>query len=211
MSIVRLSRNEGALVTLFVRGLPLRGRWGLVAAWFVLCGVACAPAYNWREVTHEGTPLRALLPCKPERAQRQVPLLGPERAPVTLHMMSCPVNGDTFAVAVLTLPTPDLVDEALRRWREATWASLKVPASTGAALPDGWSEKGVSWPGASTAVSWSGVGTNHLNQPLDVQFWLGAQGARVVQAAWYGKSADPEVRETFFAALRFDAREMSDR
>ena len=199
------------MVALAVSVARLNRLWRRAVCVVVLCAVGCAPAYNWREVAHEGVPLRALMPCKPERAQRPVPLLGSGREPVDLYMMSCQVDGDTFAVAVVTLPTPELADDALRRWRAATWASLKLSGSDGGGMPVGWSEQQVAWPGASVAVSWSGLGADHRGQPLEAQFWLGAQGAHVAQAAWYGKNAAPEVKETFFGALRFDVAGLTAR
>jgi hypothetical protein len=165
----------------------------------------CSPTYNWRESVHEGVPLRALMPCKPERADRSVPLLGPERPALTLRMMSCQVGGGTFAVAAVQLPRAELAASAMQQWTQAAWVSLKQSVPAGAAMPLGWSGQSVSWVGASIAQSWAGPGLNHQGQPLQVHLRLGAQGVWLVQAAWYGQQADAEVRDSFFDALRFES------
>jgi hypothetical protein len=59
----------------------------------------CTPAFNWRDVTFEGLPVAALLPCKPERATRAVPLAG---APRQMVMAGCKAGGAMFTVAVVT-------------------------------------------------------------------------------------------------------------
>ena len=37
---------------------------------------ACSPTFNWREVRVESAPLKAMLPCKPDRGSRAVPMAG---------------------------------------------------------------------------------------------------------------------------------------
>jgi hypothetical protein len=60
----------------------------------------CTPAFNWRDVTFDGLPVSALLPCKPDRATRAVPLAG---APRQMVMAGCDAGGATFTVAVVTV------------------------------------------------------------------------------------------------------------
>jgi hypothetical protein len=62
--------------------------------------VACTPAFNWRDVAFEGLPVAALLPCKPDRATRTVPLAG---APRQMVMAGCKAGGAMFTVAVVTV------------------------------------------------------------------------------------------------------------
>jgi hypothetical protein len=66
-----------------------------------LCGLlGCTPAFNWRDVAFDGLPVSALLPCKPDRATRTVPLAG---APRQMVMAGCEAGGATFTVAVVTV------------------------------------------------------------------------------------------------------------
>ena len=63
----------------------------------LLALAACSPAFNWREVRPENTRFSLLLPCKPDKAQKVVPLGGQA---TTLSMLGCDADGVTFAVAV---------------------------------------------------------------------------------------------------------------
>ena len=61
-----------------------------LAAGLALAG--CSPAFNWREVRPENTRLQVLLPCKPDKAQKVVPLGGQA---TTLSMLGCDAGGAT--------------------------------------------------------------------------------------------------------------------
>ena len=60
--------------------------------------LGCTPAFNWREVSFDGLPVTALLPCKPDRGTRSVPLAG---APRDMVMAGCQAGGATFTVAIV--------------------------------------------------------------------------------------------------------------
>jgi hypothetical protein len=62
--------------------------------------LACTPTFNWRDVSFEQAPVTALLPCKPDRGSRQVPLAGQQ---LTMHMAGCEAGGAMFAVALVEL------------------------------------------------------------------------------------------------------------
>jgi hypothetical protein len=100
-----------------------------VATLFIaFCLSACSPNFNWREARFDGAPLVALLPCKPERAERTVPLLGEPGQ--RLQMAGCPAGGASFTVSVIQLPAglPEAsVREALARWEQAGQRTLKAP------------------------------------------------------------------------------------
>jgi hypothetical protein len=72
----------------------------LIASITLMMGVGCTPAFNWRDVAFEGLPVAALLPCKPDRATRTVPLAG---APRQMVMAGCQAGGAMFTVAVVTV------------------------------------------------------------------------------------------------------------
>ncbi|MFZ3118274.1 MAG: hypothetical protein WA159_08145, partial [Variovorax sp.] len=53
----------------------LPSRAGLAAAFVVAVALsACSPTFNWREVPVGDAGLVAMLPCKPDRATRAMPL-----------------------------------------------------------------------------------------------------------------------------------------
>jgi hypothetical protein len=72
----------------------------LIAFISLFMGAGCTPAFNWRDVAFEGLPVAALLPCKPDRATRTVPLAGTPRQMV---MAGCKAGGAMFTVAVVAV------------------------------------------------------------------------------------------------------------
>lgn len=168
---------------------------------------ACSPSHNWRLSRLDGVPVQALMPCKPERAQREVPLWGMAQPPVRLTLMSCAVGEHTFAVAALPLQ-PGVAAETARQasqaWMRAGWASLRLVVQPLAEAPVGWQARPQSVPGAVAAQRWSGPGLNHLGQPLQAQWLMADNGRWLVQAALYGPPVADDVATTFFDALRFE-------
>ncbi len=171
--------------------------WGTRRSWFfplawvgLVALVACSPALNWREVRADGAPVQVLLPCKPERAIRAVPLLGLDAPPLDLHMLSCEAGTATYAVAAARLPddSPPTADRAVRAWRMAAWASLKQAPAAGGEVPSGWAQVPVvSDPGAALQriQHWQGPGLAHNGQALQARvLWL-RQGPWLLQAAAY--------------------------
>jgi hypothetical protein len=56
---------------------------------------ACSPTFNWREVRVASTALKAMMPCKPDKGVRTVPMAGRQ---VELEAWGCDAGGATFAV-----------------------------------------------------------------------------------------------------------------
>lgn len=153
---------------------------------------ACSPTFNWREVRLEASPLEALLPCKPDRGTRTIPLAGQE---VALHMVGCEAGGAMFAVAYADLESPDQVREALTQWKAATLANMKAPVSS--AQP--FVPKGATFLPQSEQVVATGIrpdGSTVVAQAV----WF-ARGAQVFHAVVYADKANPEVAKAFFAGL----------
>lgn len=97
--------------------------------WLALCAVglsACAPALNWREVRPaDAEGLLATFPCKPQEAQRQIPLPGlPDL--VTVHLLSCEAEGSRWALSHLRVSDASLVPVALRALAAATRGNLEA-------------------------------------------------------------------------------------
>jgi len=99
-------------------------RWIVLLLWLVGAWLAgCSPAFNWREIRLEEAPLTVLLPCKPDRGSRTVPLAG---ASVELRMVGCEAGNATFAVSQARLPPGAAASEALAQWRAATLANMRA-------------------------------------------------------------------------------------
>lgn len=157
----------------------------------------CSPTFNWRDLRTEGTPLRALMPCKPETAVRSAPLAGGGKA-ADLHMSSCETGGLRFAVAWVDVSDPGLVPSALMAWRDASLLSIQVDAT--AADP-----ARLSWPvaiaGAHQVLGVRAQGRDPQGRPVQSRAVYFSHGGLVFQAAVYGASLPDEPVQTFFASL----------
>jgi hypothetical protein len=155
---------------------------------------ACNPTFNWRDIHLGDTGLDALLPCKPDQAQRSVPLAGRQ---VELQMLGCEAGGATFAVAVAPMGEAGLAATALAQWQAATLANMHAGAPQAQPL---------SVPGADArppAVRLSASGRRADGGAVVAQAAWFVRGTRVFHAVMYADKPDPAVAETFFSGLRF--------
>jgi hypothetical protein len=168
-----------------------RGVGVLVCVW-ALWG--CSPAMNWREVRPADAGLVALMPCKPEGAQRDLVMAGQS---LTLHMLSCDTAGLTFAMGAMRLPDGLAAADVQRGWRLASLTSLKADPAAAQA----WSPvlpKGVSGQG------WQADGLRHDGTRVRAHVLALAHGNEVFQLAVYG-DASPEVLASALEGVRLDA------
>lgn len=170
--------------------------WLLSACVLVLGASGCSPELNWRDVRPKGSTVQALMPCKPESAQRDVALPGGN---AVLNMLSCDAGGLTFAVSVLSRPPAMTPQDVIQAWRQASQISL--------AVAPGQARHWV--PAAPVSVQadhfsgWQAQGRRHDGAPVQAHAVLFARGTEVFQAAVYG-AAQPEVLATFLDGLRLD-------
>lgn len=167
----------------------------LLAASLLL--MACSPAFNWREVRPDNTAVSLLLPCKPDKASRSVPLGGQT---TELAMLGCDAGGATFAIAVATVKDGSQVAAALAGWQAATLANMKATGA-GQAAP-------LKVPGASVqppALLVRATGQRANGSAVQSQAAYFAHGAQVFQAVIYADRISPEIAETFFSSLKLDA------
>jgi hypothetical protein len=165
-----------------------------LAAW-LLAASACSPTFNWRELRVDGTPLLALMPCKPENATRPVPLGGATAAPTELHMHSCQADGLRFAVAWADVGHAAQVAPAMTAWRGASLQAIRVAAGAAAAWP-------VQLAGAEAVQGVQAQGIDPLGQPVHTRAAYFARGSQVFQVAVYGPRLPDEAVDAFFAGLR---------
>lgn len=166
----------------------------------VFCGVlglaACSPALNWREVRPELANLTLLLPCKPDRGSREVPLGG---QPITLRMVGCDASGATFALAHAELGLTGEVDAALRGWRSATLSNLRgEQLREQAARVAGTGAQGA----GVDAVRVSAQGMRADGSRVQSEALYFSSGRHVYQAVIYAPRLTPEMSDMFFQSLR---------
>ncbi|TSE34397.1 hypothetical protein Tfont_02664 [Tepidimonas fonticaldi] len=193
-----------ALCPAFPRPAIARLPWAAVALLTALLASACSPALDWRTVRQEATPLTAVLPCKPERATRDVPLRGPQQPLVTLHMLSCEAAGHTFAVAAVRLPDAWPAGEGpagwIDDWQRASWATLQLqPGPDG--VPPGWAAVPCVTRGATVQRCWRGPGRTPAGAPVQAELHWASDGRWLAQVALYGPGLSPDAHETYFGGL----------
>lgn len=169
---------------------------GRRVAMIVLAGlaVACVPALNWREtqVADSGGAM-ALFPCKVDRFARRVRLADVE---VEMRMLSCSVDGVTYAVTHAQLPDPASSALAMAQLR-ATAASNVAGLAR--------SEGRLSVPGSAPGTSAERVqiaGRRADGRPVAEAAVFFSQGASVFQATVLGDQLDAEAVDTFFGGLK---------
>ncbi|MEO7401967.1 MAG: hypothetical protein ABIV07_14580 [Polaromonas sp.] len=163
----------------------------------LLALTACSPAFNWREVRPENTRLSVWLPCKPDKAQKVVPLGG---QPTALSMLGCDAGGATFAVAMADIGDASKAGSVLALWQSATLANMKAMPGTG--QPLSLTVAGASLQPAPNRVLAQGQRTD--GTPVSGQAAYFARGTQVFQAVMYAPAIDAEAAETFFSSLKFE-------
>jgi hypothetical protein len=156
---------------------------------------ACNPTFNWREVRPDATPLALLLPCKPDKAEKVVPLGG---RPTSLRLLGCDAGGATFAVAVADLGDAARAADVLTQWQALTLANMKAGAPQVTALP----VKGAASSPAPVLVKAQGRRADGTAVSGQAAYF--AQGTQVFQAVVYADKLAPDAAETFFGSLSFE-------
>ena len=170
-----------------------------LAAPLLMLLLACSPALNWREVGLQGSSAHALLPCKPERATRSVPLGG---APTELAVVGCDAAGATFAIMTATVPAGQPPDAVLAGWQQATLTNMQADAAhvqRSAYRPTG----GLPLPHAQRVVAQGrrGDGRAVAAQAVWSAHAAPAGGVELLHAVMYADRADPAAADAFFDGL----------
>ncbi|MFT3719081.1 hypothetical protein [Pseudorhodoferax sp.] len=168
----------------------------------MLALLGCSPALNWRALRLDAMfpqgavpagPLRLTLPCKPDRAERTVPMGGQD---LTLQMLGCEADGATFAVSHVLAPAPEAL---LAGWKAAVLAHLQAQDVQERA----WAPAGAM--AVPPALQLQARGRRGGGTPLAVHAaWLAARdgaGVHLYHAVVLAPQARPELAETFFAGM----------
>ena len=153
---------------------------------------SCSPALNWRDVRHASAPVRVLMPCKPDVAERQIAL---REQTTVLYMQACSAQGKDFSFAALSLPAGWQASEAIQAWQQASLASW-------GARTDAVQERTVAVPSTGTngiPSQWAVDGPTRQVRSL----WF-AHGAWVYQTAVYAPMQDRSVEaaaDTYFSGI----------
>lgn len=165
-------------------------RWLLPAA--LVLG-ACSPALNWRQA-----PLGALsfsLPCKPDKAQRAVPLAGRN---VTLEMQGCEARGALFAISRAQVGDATAIPAVVQAWRASALAALRTDEGVATVLA---APRYGRVPGLASAVWLRVAGQRPQGGVVQAQLaWL-VLGGDVYHLAVYADPLGPDMTEPFFTDI----------
>jgi len=157
---------------------------------------ACSPTFNWREVPIADAGLVALLPCKPDRANRALPL-GAES--VQIDMAGCETGGATFAIAHASAGNPAQAEAWLIAWRAAMRNQLgAAQVSEGAAAL----QRATAVP---APVRLDAQPAQPGAAPVQVLWFAQSQkdgSVALYQATILGRPSSQEAAKTFFEGLR---------
>jgi hypothetical protein len=156
---------------------------------------ACSPGFDWREVRIESTGLKAMLPCKPDKGAREVPMAG---RLVTLQALGCDAQGVTYAVLFADLGDATQSAEVLAQWNRATLANLRAPdGSSQPFVPKG----AIALPSSAEVRA---LGRRADGSPLESRAAYFARGGQVFQALVFAGQLQPQSTDPFFQGLQFE-------
>ena len=170
----------------------LRTVQGVVAA-LLLAG--CSPTWDWRTVEVPDTQLKAELPCRPGRFQRDVVVAN---TPLKLFMLSCEAGGVTYGVSTADVGDLTRVDAVLHGLAESSAAAIRS-----ADLPVGALNMNGITPFSGNASARL-HGRRPDGQSVDESIRVFARGSRVFQATAVGVSLPEPALGPFEDGLRFD-------
>lgn len=162
---------------------------------------ACSPDHNWREVSFEGTRLKAQLPCKPDHTTRAVPMGG---AMVDMQVVGCESGTAMLAVMTATLPAGADANALLAGWRQATLSNARVSMPLADGQSQVWQRAGFLPLASSVRVQVQGQRADGQAVTLDGVWGAVAEGERVrlVHAVVYDSKRDPDLVGTLHDSIR---------
>lgn len=159
---------------------------------------ACSPTLNWREVRTDTNSLRFLLPCKPDTAQKQVPL-GPSE--VQLNMLGCEAGGATFAVAWAELAPGADTAAVLQQWERLSLQNMRA-AAPAQAQAEAQPLKVVGAGSEPAPRLLQATGQTADGKAVQGHAAYFSSGSLIVQAVMYAPHISPDAADTFFTSLR---------
>jgi hypothetical protein len=149
----------------------------------------CSPVLNWREIQLDR--LVVFLPCKPDRAARDVEIAGKG---VSIEMAGCEADGALFAASHIRTGDAAQAQALLQSWQAATFANMRADKPI-AIPPDGQPE-------LPSVHHWSASGTRANGEPVQARLSWWVSGADVFHVAVYAGRLRNEHTETLFSQAK---------
>ena len=167
-----------------------RGADGVLASIALLVLGACSPALDWRTVELEG--LRTVLPCKPDRAARDV-VLG--ELPVRMSMAGCEAQGALFAISQVAVPPGTDAADLEQAWRSGALAQMQASHSEVLTLAQR--------PQSPAVRLTRAIGLRPDGSPVQASLaWITHKGS-VYHLAVYAKALDATLTEPLLGDLQW--------
>ena len=163
---------------------------------------ACSPSLNWRSARSEAHGLQMLLPCKPDKASREVRMAGTD---LQLDMQGCEAAGTMFAVSHARLADPAQAGPALAGWKTAVLANMHA----GSIQDQPFVLPGALALGEAVRTRATGQGADGRAVAAEAVWFarVGPAGVDVFHAVVYAQRQDAALgasADTFFAGLKFE-------
>ncbi|PUE09528.1 hypothetical protein B9Z51_11795 [Limnohabitans sp. T6-5] len=162
---------------------------------------ACSPEQNWREVSFDGTSVKAQLPCKPDRTTRSVPLGG---VPLDMQVVGCESGNATLAVMTVALPSATDANALLTGWQQATLRNAQVKEPRNESPRAVWQGAGFLPLAASVRIQAQGQRGDGRAVAVDAAWGAVPEGdhVRLVHAVVYATGKTDDLANTLMEGLR---------
>ncbi len=152
----------------------------------------CSPTFNWREVRFEGVSLKSLLPCKPDRASRQIEISGQA---LEMQMAGCEAGDMLFAVSYVALPDKNATQRLLAQWKAGMLQSMQVQDEKSLVFNPKF------LPDVTDALKIEAKGHRPDGTAVRAQALWFANDSNLFHAVIYAAVIPQDVAETFFSGL----------
>lgn len=165
-------------------------RFGLYSLIMVLGLVSCTPALNWRAVNLDG--ISTWLPCKPDRAQRELEIGGQK---IQMEMMGCEAQGVMYAVSHARVPNASESQAVTVAWQNASFKQMLA----GTPQQTVFQTRGEK---SATGQFFKLTGARSNGQVLEAQLaWL-VFGNEIYHLAMYAQAISSEQADPFFSEVK---------
>ena len=167
-----------------------RYRLGLFGLIMVLGLAGCTPALNWRAVNLDG--VSTWLPCKPDRAQRELEIGGQK---IQMEMMGCEAQGVMYAVSHAKVLNPSESQAVAAAWQNASFKQMLAGAPQQSVF-QARGEKPV------TGQFFKLAGARNNGQELKAQLAWVVLGDEIYHLAMYAQAITSEQADPFFSEVK---------
>jgi hypothetical protein len=177
-----------------VNAMPIKGkghtRYAFYALIMALGLASCTPALNWRAVSVAGA--ATWLPCKPDRAQRQLDIGGQT---IQMEMAGCEAQGVMYALSHARVPKAGESEAVAAAWQSASLKQMQagVPQQTV------FQTRGEN---QIQGRFFKATGARSNGQVLQAQLVWVVKGDEIFHLAMYAATMTAEQADPFFSEVK---------